>query len=78
MKTSYSWLKELVDFDWSVEELANRLTLAGLEVESIESWGKGLEKIIVGQIKKVEKLYCRVRWQTGDFLSSRIFAGLKS
>ncbi|MFH0930905.1 MAG: phenylalanine--tRNA ligase subunit beta, partial [Candidatus Zixiibacteriota bacterium] len=55
MKTSYKWLKELVDFNWSVEELANRLTLAGLEVESIESWGKGLEKVIVGQIKKVEK-----------------------
>jgi phenylalanyl-tRNA synthetase beta chain len=55
MKTSYKWLKELVDFDWSVEELADRLTSAGLEVESIESRGKGLEKIIVGQIKKVEK-----------------------
>lgn len=55
MKTSYKWLKELVDFNWSVEELADRLTLAGLEVESIESRGKGLEKVIVGQIKKVEK-----------------------
>ena len=55
MKTSYKWLKELVDFNWSVEELANRLTLAGLEVESIESWGKRLEKVIVGQIKKIEK-----------------------
>jgi len=55
MKASYKWLKELVDFNWSPEELANRLTLAGLEVESITPWGKGLEKVVVGQIKKVGK-----------------------
>ena len=55
MKASYKWLKELVDFNWSPEELADRLTLAGLEVESIHPWGKGLEKVVVGQIKKIEK-----------------------
>jgi phenylalanyl-tRNA synthetase beta chain len=55
MKASYKWLKELVDFNWSPEELADRLTLAGLEVESITPWGFGLEKVIVGEIKKVEK-----------------------
>ena len=55
MKVSYKWLKELVDFDWSAEELADKLTFAGLEVESIESWGTGIDKVIVGQIKKIEK-----------------------
>lgn len=55
MKVSYKWLKELVDFDWSAEELADKLTFAGLEVESTESWGTGLDKVIVGQIKKIEK-----------------------
>lgn len=55
MKASYKWLKELVDFNWSPEELSNRLTLAGLEVESITPWGKGLEKVVVGQIKEVGK-----------------------
>ncbi len=55
MKVSYKWLKELVDFDWSAEELADKLTFAGLEVESIDSWGTGLDKVIVGQIKKIEK-----------------------
>ncbi|MCJ7459082.1 MAG: phenylalanine--tRNA ligase subunit beta [candidate division Zixibacteria bacterium] len=55
MKVSYKWLKELVDFDWSAEELADKLTFAGLEVESIESWGTSLDKVIVGQIKKIEK-----------------------
>jgi len=55
MKVSYKWLKELVDFDWSAEELADKLTFAGLEAESIESWGTNLDKVIVGQIKKIEK-----------------------
>jgi phenylalanyl-tRNA synthetase beta chain len=55
MKVSYKWLKELVDFDWSAEELADKLTFAGLEVESIESWGTGLDKVIVGLVKKVKK-----------------------
>ena len=55
MKASYRWLKELVDFNWSPEELTDRLTLAGLEVESLTPRGFGLEKVIIGEIKKVEK-----------------------
>jgi len=55
MRVSYKWLKELVDFNWSAEELADKLTFAGLEVESIEPWGTSLDKVIVGQIKEIEK-----------------------
>ncbi|NCA96159.1 MAG: phenylalanine--tRNA ligase subunit beta, partial [Methanomicrobia archaeon] len=36
MKISVSWLKNYVSFSGSVEELATQLTMAGLEVESIE------------------------------------------
>ncbi|HEX8731754.1 MAG TPA: phenylalanine--tRNA ligase subunit beta [Ktedonobacterales bacterium] len=36
MKAPYSWLKEYVDISLSPEELAERLTLAGLEVERVE------------------------------------------
>ncbi|HET9109753.1 MAG TPA: phenylalanine--tRNA ligase subunit beta [Ktedonobacterales bacterium] len=36
MKAPYSWLKEYVDITLSPEELAERLTLAGLEVERVE------------------------------------------
>ena len=32
MKIPLSWLKELVDFDVPVDELAQGLTMAGLEV----------------------------------------------
>lgn len=37
MKLSLGWLKDYVDFDLSVEQLVHRLTMAGLEVEKIES-----------------------------------------
>lgn len=39
MRISYSWLKELIDFDFSPQELAERLTNAGLAVDSVESSG---------------------------------------
>jgi phenylalanyl-tRNA synthetase beta chain len=55
MKVSYKWLKELVDFDWSPEELAAKLTDAGVEVETITPLGSGLEEVVVGEIKRVQK-----------------------
>ncbi len=36
MRVPYRWLKEMVDFDWDVDELAERLTMAGLEVAEID------------------------------------------
>jgi len=39
MKTTYQWLREYCDFDLDVEQLAHRLTLSGLEVESIHPVG---------------------------------------
>ena len=50
MRFTLSWLKDYVDFDASPEELAERLTMSGLEVESLEYLGKGLEEIVVAQI----------------------------
>jgi phenylalanyl-tRNA synthetase beta chain len=43
-------LREYVDFGINPEELADRLTMAGLEVEGIEYRGKGLENIVVAEI----------------------------
>ena len=37
MKVSYNWLKEFVDFEQSPEEVAHAITMAGSEVEEIES-----------------------------------------
>jgi phenylalanyl-tRNA synthetase beta chain len=53
MRVSLKWLKEFVDFDLPVEELASRLTDAGLEVETITPVGRDLDKVVVGEIKKI-------------------------
>ncbi len=50
MKVTYNWLKEYVDFDWSVEELAERITMLGVEVEGIEESGEAFEGIVVGEV----------------------------
>jgi len=57
MKVPLSWLKEYVDISMSPEELANTLTMAGLEVEAIEYLGKDWgDKIITAQITHLEKV----------------------
>ncbi len=43
MNVSLNWLKNYIDFDFSPEELADKLTMLGIEVESIKRLGKGLE-----------------------------------
>lgn len=53
MRFSLSWLKEYVEFDIPPQELAERLTMAGLEVESLEYMGEGLQDIIVAQILSI-------------------------
>ncbi len=50
MIITVNWLREYVDFGITPEELADRLTMAGLEVESVEYRGKGLENVVVAQI----------------------------
>ncbi|HCT52723.1 MAG TPA: phenylalanine--tRNA ligase subunit beta, partial [Balneola sp.] len=50
MKISYNWLQEFIDLDLSPEELADKLTLIGLEVEGIEEFGTTLEGVIVGEV----------------------------
>ena len=50
MRVSVNWLKELVEFDFSPEALADALTMAGFEVEDIEdrqSWADG---VVVGRV----------------------------
>ena len=36
MKVTLNWLKQYVDFNWSPEELTERLTMLGLEVEGMQ------------------------------------------
>ncbi len=39
MKVPITWLREFVDIELSIPELAHRMTLAGLEVEGIRFVG---------------------------------------
>lgn len=54
MRVSYKWLQDYVDIPWSVEELAERMTMAGLLVEMMEPMGEGLEDIVVGRVVDVQ------------------------
>ena len=53
MKVSLNWLKQYVDVKLPVAEIANRLTLAGIEVKSTNVIGANWEGIIVGKILEV-------------------------
>ncbi|HEY7358640.1 MAG TPA: hypothetical protein VH590_19295, partial [Ktedonobacterales bacterium] len=57
MLVPLSWLKDYVDLVTSTPALAERITLAGMEVEGIERTGDwwDAEKIIIGQIMAVKK-----------------------
>jgi phenylalanyl-tRNA synthetase beta chain len=50
MKLPLSWLKERVHFSWSAAELAQRLTLAGFEVEGMEPAAPPFSDVVVAQI----------------------------
>src|ERR1700716_2803017 len=50
MKFSVNWLREFVDLPEKLEDLAELLTLAGIEIEAIENRGANIDKVIVAQI----------------------------
>lgn len=54
MIVTYKWLQEFVDFDLSPEELAHRLTMAGLEVDMMEFIGADMDSVIVAKLLSVD------------------------
>jgi phenylalanyl-tRNA synthetase beta chain len=55
MKFTFNWLKQYVDFDWSPQELAEKLTFAGIEVEDVQTTGTIPEQIVIAQVLSSEK-----------------------
>src|SRR5688572_33235244 len=55
MKVPLKWLQTLVDPGVPVEELAHRLTMAGLEVEKIEVIGTEWDHVYVGEVIGVSR-----------------------
>jgi hypothetical protein len=53
VKVSLNWLKQYVDVKLPVAEIANRLTLAGIEVKSTNVIGANWEGVTVGKILEV-------------------------
>src|SRR5215213_9469337 len=53
MRVPLSWLRDYVDFDWEPEELARRLTILGMEVQSIERIGGDWRNLVVGELLEV-------------------------
>jgi phenylalanyl-tRNA synthetase beta chain len=53
MLVSLEWLRTYVQCGAPAEEIAHRLTMAGLEVEAIEHHDFGLDKVVVGRIRGI-------------------------
>lgn len=56
MNTALSWIKAYVpDLECTAQEYTDAMTLSGTKVEGYEKLDKNLEKIVVGQIKTIER-----------------------
>ena len=55
MKFSLSWLKEHLDTDEPLEKLADKLTMIGLEVESIDDKAKALAPFTIARVISAEQ-----------------------
>lgn len=56
MKVTRNWLRQYVDFDGSPADLAERLTLLGLEVEGVQKLPGEFEGIVVAQVLAKDKV----------------------
>ncbi len=52
MLISYRWLQDYVHIPWTPEELAQRLTMSGLEVEGIQPLAPDLPRVYVGLVNE--------------------------
>ncbi len=55
MRVPLSWLREFVDVDLTADQLAERLTLLGMEVKAVEHWGSDWQHVVTGQLLTVER-----------------------
>ncbi len=85
MKISLNWLLEYVAFDGTPAALADMLTMAGVEVEKIETRGVNLDKVVVAQILASEQhpnadrlSVCRVDDGSGAQPPRQIVCGAKN
>ncbi|GII58221.1 phenylalanine--tRNA ligase beta subunit [Planotetraspora thailandica] len=82
MKVPLSWLREYVDLPAvTAQEVADKLTAAGLKLESITSHGYDIKNVVVGRVLAIEELtgfkkpirHCRV--EVGEAAPREIVCG---
>ncbi len=56
MKISYNLLRKMIDFDWPVDQLAEKLTMSGSEIEAIEHKGRDITGIMAARVLSAEKI----------------------
>ncbi len=73
MKVSLSWLKNYVDIEVSVEELCDKMVMAGFEVEEMIDLSKSMRNVVVGKVTKMERhpdsdhmFICQIDCGTGE------------
>ena len=55
MKFPESWLRAYCNPDWTTEQLSDRLTMAGLEVEEVGAAAPPFDKVVVAQVLSVTR-----------------------
>jgi phenylalanyl-tRNA synthetase beta chain len=55
MRVPLSWLSDYVDVDLTPEQLAERLTLLGMEVKGLDRWGADWQAVVIGELLTVER-----------------------
>jgi phenylalanyl-tRNA synthetase beta chain len=55
VRVPLSWLREYVDVDLSPRELADQLTMRGMEVNAIETGGADWTDVVVGRVLQVDR-----------------------
>ena len=90
MKFAVSWLEEWVKPNLSAGDLAHRITMAGLEVDSIEADGEGLDGVVIAEVAGVARhpdadrlSVCTVSTGDADTVevvcgAPNVFAGMKT
>ena len=53
MQVSIKWLHDYIDFTETAEELADKLTMAGIPVENVIRADEGLEKVVTGKVENI-------------------------
>ena len=53
MRVPLSWLRDYVEVELTPEQLAERLTLLGMEIKGLERWGSEWRNVVTGELLEV-------------------------